>query len=116
MPVAVDAAAIGGRSARRRGRPVPADDERPGQPLGVRAAGRGIRRHHAGSPTFRSQLGAPPGSIADRLQIFTANGVLRRRRRRIDYRLTEKGRALFRSWSPPCSGRSGGFARPKGPR
>ena len=25
---------------------------------------------------FQSQLGAPPGSIADRLSIFTANGVL----------------------------------------
>lgn len=42
---------------------------------------------------FQAQLGAPPGSIADRLAIFTANGVL------VDaggrYELTEKGRALF---------------------
>jgi DNA-binding HxlR family transcriptional regulator len=43
---------------------------------------------------FQTQLGAPPGSIADRLSIFTANGVLAvggdNR-----YRLTEKGRALY---------------------
>jgi DNA-binding HxlR family transcriptional regulator len=42
---------------------------------------------------FQSQLGAPPGSIADRLSIFTANGVLVASDNR--YRLTEKGRALF---------------------
>jgi DNA-binding HxlR family transcriptional regulator len=42
---------------------------------------------------FQSQLGAPPGSIADRLSIFTANGVLVGAQGR--YRLTEKGRALF---------------------
>ena len=42
---------------------------------------------------FQSQLGAPPGSIADRLSIFTANGVLVSADNR--YRLTEKGRALF---------------------
>jgi len=42
---------------------------------------------------FQSQLGAPPGSIADRLTIFTANGVFEMSESR--YRLTEKGRALF---------------------
>jgi DNA-binding HxlR family transcriptional regulator len=42
---------------------------------------------------FQDQLGAPPGSIADRLSIFTANGVLELTDNR--YRLTEKGRALF---------------------
>jgi DNA-binding HxlR family transcriptional regulator len=42
---------------------------------------------------FQSQLGAPPGSVADRLSIFTANGVLVSNENR--YRLTEKGRALF---------------------
>lgn len=42
---------------------------------------------------FQSQLGAPPGSIADRLAIFTANGVFEVSDSR--YRLTEKGRALF---------------------
>jgi DNA-binding HxlR family transcriptional regulator len=42
---------------------------------------------------FQGQLGAPPGSVADRLSIFTANGVLVAVDNR--YRLTEKGRALF---------------------
>lgn len=42
---------------------------------------------------FQSQLGAPPGSIADRLAIFTANDVLVAADNR--YRLTEKGRGLF---------------------
>jgi len=42
---------------------------------------------------FQTQLGAPPGSIADRLSIFTANGVLTVVDNR--YRLTEKGRAFF---------------------
>lgn len=42
---------------------------------------------------FQTQLGAPPGSIADRLSILTANGVFEMSDAR--YRLTEKGRALF---------------------
>ena len=42
---------------------------------------------------FQAQLGAPPGSIADRLAIFTANGVFEMSDSR--YLLTEKGRALF---------------------
>jgi DNA-binding HxlR family transcriptional regulator len=42
---------------------------------------------------FQTQLGAPPGSIADRLAIFAANGVLVTADGR--YQLTEKGRALF---------------------
>jgi DNA-binding HxlR family transcriptional regulator len=42
---------------------------------------------------FQAQLGAPPGSVADRLSIFVANGVLVSTDNR--YRLTEKGRALF---------------------
>ncbi|GAC1403830.1 MAG: helix-turn-helix domain-containing protein [Mycobacterium sp.] len=42
---------------------------------------------------FQTQLGAPPGSLTDRLSIFTANGVLVCADNR--YRLTEKGRALF---------------------
>ncbi len=45
---------------------------------------------------FQTQLGAPPGSIADRLSNFTANGVFEVSDNR--YRLTEKGRALFPSW------------------
>jgi DNA-binding HxlR family transcriptional regulator len=42
---------------------------------------------------FADQLGAPPGSLTDRLQLFTANGVLTSAQGR--YRLTEKGRAVF---------------------
>ncbi len=42
---------------------------------------------------FQMQLAAPPGSIADRLSIFAANGVLDVAGNR--YRLTEKGRAMF---------------------
>jgi DNA-binding HxlR family transcriptional regulator len=42
---------------------------------------------------FQAQLGAPPSSIADRLSIFTANGVFEMSENR--YHLTEKGRALF---------------------
>jgi DNA-binding HxlR family transcriptional regulator len=42
---------------------------------------------------FQAQLGAPPGSIADRLSILVANGVFVAADNR--YRLTEKGRALF---------------------
>lgn len=42
---------------------------------------------------FQAPLAAPPGSIADRLSIFTANGVLVAASNR--YRLTEKGRALL---------------------
>ena len=42
---------------------------------------------------FQTQLGAPPGSISDRLSIFSANGVLVVSDNR--YRMTEKGRALF---------------------
>jgi DNA-binding HxlR family transcriptional regulator len=42
---------------------------------------------------FQSELGAPPGSVADRLTILTGNGVLESADNR--YRLTEKGRALF---------------------
>jgi DNA-binding HxlR family transcriptional regulator len=42
---------------------------------------------------FQTQLGAPPGSVADRLSILTTNGVFDAVDNR--YRLTEKGRALF---------------------
>lgn len=62
---------------------------------------------------FQDQLGAPPGSLADRLQIFTANGVLEARDGR--YQLTEKGRAVFPilitalQWGQRC------FHAPEGP-
>lgn len=42
---------------------------------------------------FATQLGAPPGSLADRLQAFTAGGVLETGAGR--YLLTEKGRGAF---------------------
>lgn len=42
---------------------------------------------------FLDQLGAPPGSLTDRLQILTAGGVLQSSDGR--YALTEKGRAVF---------------------
>lgn len=42
---------------------------------------------------FSSQLGVPPGSLTDRLQIFVAGGVLESSSGR--YLLTEKGRAVF---------------------
>jgi DNA-binding HxlR family transcriptional regulator len=42
---------------------------------------------------FQSQLGAPPGTIADRLSVFTAEGILANTDGR--YRLTDKGRAFF---------------------
>lgn len=42
---------------------------------------------------FADQLGAPPGSLTDRLQVLTANGVLDAADGR--YRLTPKGRAVL---------------------
>lgn len=50
---------------------------------------------------FQAQLGAPPGSLAERLQTFTTLGVFTGRAadnwgpQRGEYLLTEKGRALF---------------------
>lgn len=42
---------------------------------------------------FQTQLGAPPVTIADRLTVFTEEGILVNSEAR--YRLTEKGRAFF---------------------
>ena len=42
---------------------------------------------------FADQLGAPPGTLADRLHTLTTNGVLAQSEGR--YRLTEKGRGTF---------------------
>ncbi|OAN38022.1 winged helix-turn-helix transcriptional regulator [Mycolicibacterium iranicum] len=42
---------------------------------------------------FQTQLGAPPVTIADRLSVFTEEGILVQSEGR--YRLTEKGRAFF---------------------
>ena len=42
---------------------------------------------------FQTQLGAPPGTIADRLSVFGAEGILVHSDGR--YQLTDKGRAFF---------------------
>jgi DNA-binding HxlR family transcriptional regulator len=62
---------------------------------------------------FQSQLGAPPGSIADRLSIFTINGVLVASDNR--YRLTEKGRALFGVLVTALQWAQRWFRAPEGP-
>jgi DNA-binding HxlR family transcriptional regulator len=62
---------------------------------------------------FQTQLGAPPGSIADRLSIFTANGVFVA----IDNgdRITEKGRALFPVLVSALQWAQRWFTTPEGP-
>ena len=62
---------------------------------------------------FQTQLGAPPGSIADRLSIFTANGVLVGVDNR--YRLTEKGRAFFPVLVSALQWAQQWFRAPEGP-
>ena len=62
---------------------------------------------------FQTQLGAPPGSIADRLAIFVANGVLVAADNR--YRLTEKGRALFPVLISALQWAQRWFRAPEGP-
>ncbi len=62
---------------------------------------------------FQTQLGAPPGSIADRLTIFTANGVLASADNR--YRLTEKGRAFFPVLISALQWAQRWFRAPEGP-
>jgi DNA-binding HxlR family transcriptional regulator len=62
---------------------------------------------------FQGQLGAPPGSIADRLSIFTANDVLVSADNR--YRLTEKGRALFGVLVTALQWAQRWFRSPEGP-
>jgi DNA-binding HxlR family transcriptional regulator len=62
---------------------------------------------------FQTQLGAPPGSIADRLSIFTANGVFVVVENR--YRLTEKGRALFPVLVSALGWAQRWFLEPEGP-
>jgi DNA-binding HxlR family transcriptional regulator len=62
---------------------------------------------------FQTQLGAPPSSIADRLSIFTANGVLDLADNR--YRLTEKGRALFAVLVTALQWAQRWFPAPEGP-
>nr|CRL68703.1 putative transcriptional regulator [Mycolicibacterium komanii] len=69
----------------------------------------GVRRF----TDFQAQLGAPPGSVADRLAIFTANGVLVDAGNR--YELTEKGRALFSVLISALQWAQRWFADPEGP-
>lgn len=69
----------------------------------------GVRRF----TDFQAQLGAPPGSIADRLAIFTANGVLVDAGNR--YELTEKGRALLPVLISALQWAQHWFADPEGP-
>jgi DNA-binding HxlR family transcriptional regulator len=62
---------------------------------------------------FQAQLGAPPGSIADRLAIFTANSVFVAVDGR--YRLTEKGRALYPVLVSALQWAQRWFRAPEGP-
>lgn len=62
---------------------------------------------------FQTQLGAPPGSIADRLSIFTANEVMTLAGNR--YRLTEKGRALYPVLVSALQWAQRWFRAPEGP-
>lgn len=62
---------------------------------------------------YQEQLGAPPGSLTDRLQIFTANGVLTPTDGR--YVLTEKGRAVFPILITALQWAQRWFTAPEGP-
>jgi DNA-binding HxlR family transcriptional regulator len=62
---------------------------------------------------FQTQLAAPPGSVADRLSIFLANGVLVAADNR--YRLTEKGRGLFAVIITALQWAQHWFEAPEGP-
>jgi DNA-binding HxlR family transcriptional regulator len=62
---------------------------------------------------FQAQLGAPPGSLADRLSILTANEVLTLADGR--YRMTEKGRALFPVLVSALQWAQRWFPAPEGP-
>lgn len=62
---------------------------------------------------FAGQLGAPPGSLADRLQTLTAAGVLTSAGGR--YLLTEKGRAVFPILITALQWAQRWFTAPEGP-
>ena len=62
---------------------------------------------------FTEQLGAPPSTLAHRLQIFTTGGVLRASDGR--YVLTEKGRAVFPVLITALQWAQRWFASPEGP-
>src|SRR6195952_546899 len=62
---------------------------------------------------FADQLGAPPGSLTHRLQIFTMGGIFESRAGR--YLLTEKGRAVFPVLITALQWAQRWFAAPEGP-
>ncbi len=62
---------------------------------------------------FTEQLGAPPSTLADRLQIFTAGDVLEAGGGR--YLLTEKGRAVFPVLITALQWAQRWYAAPEGP-
>ncbi len=62
---------------------------------------------------FAELLGAPPGSLTDRLQIFTAEGVLTSASG--GYALTEKGRAVFPILITALQWAQRWFTAPEGP-
>lgn len=62
---------------------------------------------------FAAQLGAPPGSLTDRLQILAANGVFDVHDGR--YRLTEKGRAVLPILVTALDWAQRWFGSPEGP-
>jgi DNA-binding HxlR family transcriptional regulator len=62
---------------------------------------------------FAEQLGAPPSSLTDRLQIFTASDVLEAAGGR--YLLTEKGRAAFPILITALQWAQRWYAAPEGP-
>ena len=62
---------------------------------------------------FADQLGAPPGSLTHRLQIFTMGGVFESSAGR--YLLTEKGRAVFPVLITALQWAQRWFGAPEGP-
>jgi len=70
---------------------------------------------------FQTQLGAPPGSLAGRLQTFCATGVLATSptdglaSQRVEYVLTEKGRAFFPVLAGVLNWAQRWFHAPEGP-
>jgi DNA-binding HxlR family transcriptional regulator len=63
---------------------------------------------------FQSQLGAPPGSVADRLQTFRSNGIVTVNDAG-QYHLTEKGRAFLPVLCTALHWGQRWFVAPEGP-
>jgi DNA-binding HxlR family transcriptional regulator len=64
---------------------------------------------------FQGLLGAPPGSVADRLATFRSNGILATADNRTEYRLTEKGRAFLPVLVTALQWAQRWFCAPEGP-